>query len=422
MADRLIAVAEGLILGEIKTARGRLSLVYADEWQKDPNAYPLSLSMPLTAKEYSHSQIEPWLWGLLPDNEIILSRWGSRFHVSPRNPFALLSHVGEECPGAVQLALPEKVDSILKRRGQIQWLTDAEIAERLKTLKQDPSAWRSARDMGQFSLAGAQPKTAFIYRDGRWGIPSGRIPTTHIFKPPNDAFQGHAENEHVCLQLAKALGFPAAESRVLRFEKQLAIVVQRYDRVVSRRAVRRVHQEDMCQALGCPPTSKYQNQGGPNAKDIIDFLRVYSSNSQEDVWTFVQALGFNWLIGGTDAHAKNYSMLIGSGGRSRLAPLYDVASILPYDFDRKKLKLAMSIGREYLLEHIVWRKWAQFSDQMHLPAELLRTKLLGLAVQLPDALEDVVRSARTSGLDASALNAISNALRERAATCVKQLT
>ena len=117
MADRLIAVAEGLILGEIKTARGRLSLVYADEWQKDPNAYPLSLSMPLTAKEYSHSQIEPWLWGLLPDNEIILSRWGSRFHVSPRNPFALLSHVGEECPGAVQLALPEKVDSILKRRG-----------------------------------------------------------------------------------------------------------------------------------------------------------------------------------------------------------------------------------------------------------------------------------------------------------------
>lgn len=422
MADRLIAVAEGLILGEIKTARGRLSLVYADEWQKDPNAYPLSLSMPLTAKEYSHSQIEPWLWGLLPDNEIILSRWGSRFHVSPRNPFALLSHVGEECPGAVQLALPEKVDSILKRRGQIQWLTDAEIAERLKTLKQDPSAWRSARDTGQFSLAGAQPKTAFIYRDGRWGIPSGRIPTTHIFKPPNDAFQGHAENEHVCLQLAKALGFPAAESRVLRFEKQLAIVVQRYDRVVSRRAVRRVHQEDMCQALGCPPTSKYQNQGGPNAKDIIDFLRVYSSNSQEDVWTFVQALGFNWLIGGTDAHAKNYSMLIGSGGRSRLAPLYDVASILPYDFDRKKLKLAMSIGREYLLEHIVWRKWAQFSDQMHLPAELLRTKLLGLAVQLPDALEDVVRSARTSGLDASALNAISNALRERAATCVKQLT
>lgn len=422
MADRLIAVAEGLILGEIKTARGRLSLVYADEWQKDPNAYPLSLSMPLTAKEYSHSQIEPWLWGLLPDNEIILSRWGSRFHVSPRNPFALLSHVGEECPGAVQFALPEKVDSILKRRGQIQWLTDAEIAERLKTLKQDPSAWRSARDTGQFSLAGAQPKTAFIYRDGRWGIPSGRIPTTHIFKPPNDAFHGHAENEHVCLQLAKALGFPAAESRVLRFEKQLAIVVQRYDRVVSRRAVRRVHQEDMCQALGCPPTSKYQNQGGPNAKDIIDFLRVYSSNSQEDVWTFVQALGFNWLIGGTDAHAKNYSMLIGSGGRSRLAPLYDVASILPYDFDRKKLKLAMSIGREYLLEHIVWRNWAQFSDQMHLPAELLRTKLLGLAVQLPDALEDVVRSARTSGLDASALNAISNALRERAATCVKQLT
>jgi serine/threonine-protein kinase HipA len=314
------------------------------------------------------------------------------------------------------------VDNILKRPGQIQWLTDAEIAQRLEALKKDPSAWRSAQDTGQLSLAGAQPKTAFIYRDGRWGVPSGRIPTTHIFKPPNDAFRGHAENEHVCLQLAGMLGLPVAESRVLKFEKQVAIVVSRYDRLASGRTTRRVHQEDMCQALACPPTSKYQNQGGPSAKDIIDFLRIQSGNPQEDVCTFVEALGFNWLIGGTDAHAKNYSMLIGAGGRARLAPLYDVASILPYDFDRKKLKLAMSIGREYLLEYIGWRKWVRFSEQTHFPTELLRQQLRDLALQLPDALAQVVRSARAEGLSASALDAIAKPLRGRAALCLKELS
>lgn len=420
--DRLVAIAEDRILGEIRTTKNRLSLVYAGKWQNDPDAYPLSLSMPLTATEYGHSQIEPWLWGLLPDNEAILSGWGRRFHVSPRNPFALLSHVGEDCPGAIQLIAPAKVDGILERPGQIQWLTEAEIAQRLKILKQDPSAWRAAHDTGQFSLAGAQPKTAFIHRNGRWGIPSGRLPTTHIFKPPSDAFPGHAENEHVCLRLAGILGFPVAESRVLQFEKQIAIVVTRYDRVEARKTVRRAHQEDMCQALACPPTSKYQNQGGPGAKDIIDLLRVHSGNPQEDIWTFVQALGFNWLIGGTDAHAKNYSMLIGTGGRARLAPLYDMASILPYDFDRRKLKLAMSIGREYLLEHVDWRKWAKFSEQVHLPVDLLHQKLRDLSLRLPDALSQIVRSARKEGLSAAALAGITKALEERAARCLKELS
>src|SRR5581483_12024314 len=99
-----------------------------------------------------------------------------------------------------------------------------------------PSAWRKSNDTGQFSLAGAQPKTALLYRDGRWGVPSGRIPTTHILKPPNDAFAGHAENEHICLRLASTLGLPTANSTVGKFKDEIAIVVERYDRVVTRGA------------------------------------------------------------------------------------------------------------------------------------------------------------------------------------------
>jgi serine/threonine-protein kinase HipA len=115
---------------------------------------------------------------------------------------------------------------------------------------------------------------------------------------------------------------------VAHFENETAIVIERYDRRRTESGFIRVHQEDTCQALGVPPTRKYENEGGPGAIAIVDLLRTYSGEREEDVASFRDALVFNWLIAGTDAHAKNYSLLIGAGGRVRLAPLYDVASIL----------------------------------------------------------------------------------------------
>lgn len=422
MADDLIAIIDGQVVAEIGRARsGRWSMAYARPWLANPAAYPLSFSMPLSAVEYPQTKIEPWLWGLLPDSELTLSRWGSRFHVSPRNPFALLSHVGEDCPGAIQLVPSERTEALLAKRGKIDWLSEANVARRLRDLKRDPSAWRSSGDAGQFSLAGAQPKTALLHRAGRWGVPSGRIPTTHILKPPSDDFPGHAENEHVCLRLASALGLPVAESRVMKFENETAIVVERYDRLVKGRTIHRVHQEDLCQALGRPPTNKYQNQGGPSAKDIIDFLRAHSANPTEDIGTFVRALGFNWLIGGTDAHAKNYSMLIGPDAYARLTPLYDVATALPYDFDKKKLKLAMSIGGEYLLYNIGWRAWARFCEQARLPKDEVHTLLVDLAAALPERLPSIIDDCVEAGIEGKTLNGISAELTQRAAVCAADL-
>ena len=121
----------------------------------------------------------------------------------------------------------------------------------------------SLRDTGQFSLAGAQPKTALLFQDGKWGVPSGRVPTTHILKPPTTAFDGHAENEHFSLELARALGLPVVDSRIMHFQNEIAIVVERYDRLRTKAGTRRIHQEDICQALAILPTQKYQNEGGP---------------------------------------------------------------------------------------------------------------------------------------------------------------
>jgi serine/threonine-protein kinase HipA len=289
-------------------------------------------------------------------------------------------------------------------------------------LRDDHAAWRLPRDTGQFSLAGAQPKTALLLQGKRWGIPSGRIPTTHILKPPTGHFNGHAENEHVCLALARNLGLPAAQSKVIRFENEIAIVIERYDRQPRGNEIARIHQEDICQALGMMPTRKYQNEGGPGAADIVELLRNSSTDRQADVTTFVDALGLNWLIAGTDAHAKNYALLLGAGPRVRLAPLYDVASLLPYDeFDSKKLKLAMTIGGEYRLRQIGLRQWQKLARDTRLDADELIARLRSMAQQLPDAANDARRRARAEGLDKAIIDRLTVRLIERAGECEKAL-
>ena len=423
MIELLVVVADRRIMGEIRRdRRGRLTFVYDDHWRSMDTAYPLSLSMPLVVAEHGRARIEPWLWGLLPDNEAILARWGQRFHVSPRNVFALLSAVGEDCAGAIQLVRPDRVSDVLQDEGQqIEWLTEADIAERLRTLRQDQAAWRMARDTGQFSLAGAQPKTALLFDGQRWGVPSGPTPTTHILKPPIDGLDGHAENEHLCLALARALGVPAARSEVRGFENESAIIVERYDRTRLPGSIQRLHQEDMCQVLGLPPTKKYQNEGGPGCAELSEAIWTHSGEPGDDARTFARAIMLNWIIGGTDAHAKNFSMLIGPQGRSRLAPLYDVASILPYDADLRRLKMATKIGGKYLLEEVQSRHWVKFATEVRLPPADVIDMGKTMAEMLPAGFAQTVDDARANGLDHPILQRMTDILTARSVQCARVL-
>ncbi|WP_312491635.1 HipA N-terminal domain-containing protein [Brevundimonas sp.] len=173
----LILLLNGRRVGEVRRNGQKLSLHYDPAWRADPAAYPVSLSMPLASLDHSHAAITAFVWGLLPDNEQVLDRWARQFHVSARNPFALIGAVGEDCAGAVQFVTPERADALMQGgEDDIQWLDDDQIEDRLRTLRQDQAAWRDRRDHGQFSLAGAQPKTALLRQDGRWGVPSGPQP------------------------------------------------------------------------------------------------------------------------------------------------------------------------------------------------------------------------------------------------------
>ncbi len=267
MTDTLVVVLDDTVAGTItRLSGGRLRFDYEREYQVRVAPTPLSMSMPTQVTSHPDRIITPWLWGLLPDNEAVLARWARHFHVSASSAFSLLATpIGEDCAGAVRFAPPEELDRILGRGGDITWLTEEEVAERLRELREDSTAWLGKTFTGQFSLAGAQAKTALFYGDGRWGVPSGSTPTTHILKPAVAGFDDHDLNEHLCLDAARRVGLVAARTRVPRFGAESAVVVDRYDRQPKGDEIIRVHQEDVCQARAIHPAKKYENEGGPGA-------------------------------------------------------------------------------------------------------------------------------------------------------------
>jgi serine/threonine-protein kinase HipA len=390
MTDSLLVIVGDAIAGTVTRAKGgKLEFRYDERYQANEALTPLSVSMQVENRVHPDHVITPWLWNLLPDNDAVLLRWARQFYVSASSAFSLLSTpVGEDCAGAVRFVQPDNADRALARTGSVTWLTEDDVAERLRELRRDSSNWLGTAFTGQFSLAGAQAKTALLYQDGRWGVPSGATPTTHILKPAIDGLDEHDLNEHLCLDAARRVGLLTVSTRVQRFGDQSALVVERYDRIERDGLVLRVHQEDLCQALAVPPGKKYQSDGGPSVRQIVALMHdVMSATPARDaILRFTDALIWNWLIGGTDAHAKNYSLLL-HGNLVRLAPLYDIASILPYGMHEKKLRLAMKIGKEYQLNPYR-NRWPEAAADLGLHADQVVSRVCELAARAPDAFAD----------------------------------
>ncbi len=426
--ELLVALYEDRGIATVERAGDRLSLRYEPSW-RESGAFPLSLSMPLARAEHAHAVVEPFLSNLLPDNARVLDVWARRFHVSARSPFRLLAHVGEDCAGAVAFARAERVAALRAGEGAVAWLKPGELAARLAALRHDVGAWRLPRDTGHFSLAGAQPKIALLRSEGRWGVPSGAWPTSHILKPPIADLDGHVENEHLCLSLARALGLPAVRSEVLRFGGEVAIVVERFDRFARSSAtdddasapLRRLHQEDLCQAMGVRPAKKYQSEGGPSPGQVAELLRRHSRAPVEDVETFRDALLFAWLTSGTDAHAKNYAVLHGGGGGVRLAPLYDLASALPYELDQPRLRLAMKLGRTYRLADVFAPDVERMGEELGLGGVQTRERARAMAAALPDAVRGVGDAMLAAGLSHPIIERLVSELTSRSRECLERL-
>jgi serine/threonine-protein kinase HipA len=399
MTDTLTVLLDDSIAGAITRLQGgRLRFDYDDDYRTTPGVTPLSVSIPTSVRSHPDGAISPWLWGLLPDNTRVLERWSRQFHAALK-PYSLLSTpIGHDCAGAVRFAPTEEMLQVMGMPGAVTWLDEAEVAQRLRELREDTTAWLGREFTGQFSLAGAQAKTALLYDDGRWGVPSGSAATSHILKPAVAGLDDHDLNEHLCLDSARRAGLVVARTRVQTFADESAIVVERYDRRFVDGQLVRIHQEDLCQALGVHPDRKYQRDGGPSPGDIANLLRnvMPPRQAELEVWRFFDALVWNWLVAGTDAHAKNYSLLL-SGTGVRLAPLYDIASALPYGTHERKLRFAMKIGGDYRVytERNTWDKAAQ---ELGLNVESALERVVILAERAPDAFADSARAPEVAAL------------------------
>lgn len=413
LGDELIGTVQRL-------AGNRLRFDYDEGYRVKPGATPLSLSMPIQVPAHSDRVITPWLWGLLPDNAAVLERWARQFHASASSPFSLLATpIGEDCAGAVRFVAPNGLDEALTRAGGVTWLDEDGVAERLGDLRVDATAWLGRKFTGQFSLAGAQAKTALLLRDGRWGAPTGSIPTTHVLKPAVTGFDDHDLNEHLCLSAARYAGLLAVPTRIGRFAAETAIVIERYDRIDRGDTIERIHQEDLCQALGLPPWRKYQSDGGCGPVDIVGLLRraLPSRVADDAVARFFDALVWNWLIAGTDAHAKNYSLLL-AGDQVRLAPLYDISSALPSGVHERKLKMAMKIAGDYR----VWlwhNNWPKAARELGLDPAWVIERVRELALVTPEAFVSAASAPEVATLNRPLARRLVDLVRDRAEQCLR---
>ena len=388
----------GVATADGSAASLRVGFEYDSGYLALPDATPLSVSVPLQPGRH---EIGVWLDGLLSDNHLVRDRWQTDHQTPTTRAIDLLaSPVGRDCAGAVRFCPEGEMGTMLARGGGLRALSQRRVAGMIDTLRKDEAAWSQGTADSAFSLAGAQAKTALRYDQGRWWLPYGDSPTTHILKPGVGQLSDNEIIEDISQRAAVLLGIDAAKTQCVKVRGQQALLVTRYDRLMTQTGeYRRVHQEDLCQALGVPATRKYQNQKGPDVRGVAGLLWANSSYPEIDVRLFRDALIYNWLIAGPDAHAKNYGLLL-NRNEMRLAPLYDVCSVLPYrDLIKpdkitpvRDLTLAMrGGGRDYTIHKADYRPaWERTSQALGLPQEETLNRAEELAQRVFSAVEQAI--------------------------------
>lgn len=402
----------GLYVGTWERPKGAADrLIYDTGWIQSTEGRPLSLSLPFghtgsrgdDMQALRGDKVAAYFENLIPDNERILQRLRDRYGARSTAPFDLLATIGRDCVGAIQL-LPAGTDPGDIRRIEATTLNEAGVANVLRNTNLSPHLGETPdNDAFRLSIAGAQEKTALLRHRGRWCIPHGATPSTHIFKLPlglvgnvQADMRMSVELEWLCMELAREYGLPVANVEIGRFEDQKALIVERFDRTRAREGNYwlRIPQEDFCQVTGLPPSRKYESDGGPGIRRIMDILRG-SENASADREDFFKTQLLFWAMAATDGHAKNFSLTLLSGGRYRQTPLYDILSTYPIQgraanrMDPRKARLAMAVegGNRHYLRHDIHRwHWVAMAESLGL-ADSIASIITDLIERTPIALD-----------------------------------
>ncbi len=364
---------DGRIAGRLATdEHGVPVFAYSEEWLARPaaEAPPLSASLPRRAEPFSPGECRPFFAGLLPD-EGQRRAVARALGVSDRNDFALLDRLGGEVAGALQLLPPGEAPPPPAPERPPEPLGEAGLVRLLDGLPARPML--AGQGGLRLSLAGAQSKLPVVLAGGEVAAPAPDRPTTHILKPPIPDLPGATANEAFAMRLAAAVGLDVAPVEPRAAGGRPFLLVERYDRRAGAEGwVRRLHQEDFCQALGVSPERKYATQGGPGFRACFELLRRVSARPAEDALKLLDAAIFNLAIGNADAHGKNFSLLYDAAG-PRLAPLYDLLSTLAWP--EVHSRMAMPIGRRAAFEEVDASAWERFAAATGLGAPFVRRRV-----------------------------------------------
>jgi serine/threonine-protein kinase HipA len=355
MAD-LSVFFEQRLVGTIEVDRRGPGFSYDRRWIDTRGAFPISTTMPLRAGRVAPDTFLPWAANYLPESEQ-LRAVGQFLGMAPGDVIGLLAAIGRDIAGALSIGKPGGTSPVYWR--PIEKPEDLE-----RVIEELPSKPFLVGEEGvSMSLAGVQSKLTVAIDDaGRICIPTEGSPSTHILKPDAERLWGGVQNEAFCLTLARRLGIPTPELTTGTAGGRTYLLVKRYDRRTDSGRWRRLHQEDFCQALKKPPSAKYESNrtgiSGPTLKDMFETTRQWTPPT--DIMRLLDMVIFNIIACNTDAHAKNYSIMIRANGMS-LAPLYDVMCGEVWENVTKNL--AQKVAGHHRGEELRGTHWQRFARE-----------------------------------------------------------
>jgi serine/threonine-protein kinase HipA len=368
----------------LRKGNGNLQFRY-DTAYIEAKGPPLSVNLPVRAGAYPHRNCLAFFGNLLPEEDV-RKQVALATGISAANDYKLLERFGGDVAGAVTLR-PVGEGAEEPEVDDLEILSPQRLDEILSQLPQRPLAADEAGEV-RMSLAGAQSKLPVVEVGAGFALPHGSAkPTTHILKPEPERFPGLVANEFFCMRLAEEAGLRVAEVRQAETTSGLPfLIVARYDRDLTQEPIRRLHQEDFCQAMGKLYVEKYQHEGGPGVRDAMHLIDEHSAAPARDREQLWLSLAFNVLIGNCDAHGKNYSLLYDSPAPS-LAPFYDLLSTAIYT--ELTTRLAMSIDGATHLKEVSGAAWKKLAEDVGFAPRFLAQRMEPFAERVLNAAADL---------------------------------
>jgi serine/threonine-protein kinase HipA len=397
-----------------QTDDARLGFTY-DRDYLDGLGTPISISMPLSEAPYVDAIARPYFSGLLPD-ERARRRLAAALGLSHENAFGLLEIIGGECAGALSL-VPHGAPLPDLSSKETEPLDEKRLIEVLALLRERPLL--GGEQGVRLSLAGAQDKLAVCLIDNRIALPQEGRPTTHILKPFIEGLDGTVENEVFCMTLATRLGLKApAVSKASAGDTDF-ILIERYDRHrQDDGTIRKLHQEDFCQALSVPPELKYEEEGGLGIQKSQKLIQRVTERPAADQLEFQRMIIFHYLVGNADAHAKNYSLLY-NRAIPQLAPIYDVVCTAAYP--RLSKNMAMKIGGRSLPDTIQLEHWHSLVPGTRGAKRLLESVLEKMARTIEPEADKLLAELAERGISHPILQAVRKILGTRATLVLRAI-